>query len=397
MLNLVDSLQVLLSQPNEQAYIGSVATVVRSLGSVARPIGTSMLVTPSKQVRGTISNGCIEATVIEASLEAIKNGKSRWLNFGCNDLNNDDAKLSCGGSLEVFIAPICNKSSSQAHRSISNLNVNTIEILANVDYRSPIALIRRIDSGHNEALVITDFQKLQVGLGRTDLAQMLESESLVDKIMDQLKLLIHNGKSDMFLIPKKVELDDEPIKLFVESRLSPARFIIFGANDFSAALLLFAKQLGYRVTLCEMNPALYQQPCFEIADEIVTTSPYQYLTTEAERSRLDKRSVICVLNYDLNFDTLLLKKALDLEVGYLGAMGSRHRHAQRVKNLRAIGTSPQQLIKLHSPIGLDLGAISPTEVAVSIVAEILTNCKDKSNIASLRNSSGPIHRSVSFD
>lgn len=185
--------------------------------------------------------------------------------------------------------------------------------------------------------------------------------------------------------------------LFVESRLRAPRFLIFGANDFSAALLPAAQLLGYRVTLCDARPAFARQQRFQNADEVVTSWPDRYLRAEAAAGRVDGRSVICVLTHDPKFDIPLLIAALELDVAFLGAMGSRRSDTQRTEALLAAGVPPTRLDRLHSPIGLDLGAVTAAEVAVSITAEILAVRANKESIGPLRHGAGPIHGAGSFD
>jgi xanthine dehydrogenase accessory factor len=194
--------------------------------------------------------------------------------------------------------------------------------------------------------------------------------------------------------PPREEEEPQPITLFVESRLPAARMLIFGANDFGAALLPAGQLLGYNVTLCDARPAFASQTRFAGADQVVTDWPHRYLEAEAAAGRLDSRAVVCVLTHDPKFDIPLLKAALRLNLSYVGAMGSRRSHRQRVDALVEAGTPAEYLERLHSPIGLDLGAVTPAEVAVSITAEIIaergTRAKT-SGFPSLRDSTGPIH------
>jgi xanthine dehydrogenase accessory factor len=187
-----------------------------------------------------------------------------------------------------------------------------------------------------------------------------------------------------------------PVTLLVESRLPPARLLIFGANDFGAALLPAAQLLGYHVTLCDARPAFAGQSRFAGADQVVTAWPHRYLAEEAAAGRIDARTVACVLTHDPKFDIPLLHTALGLDLAYVGAMGSRRSHRQRVDALLAAGVGPEDLSRLHSPIGLDLGAVTPAEVAVSITAELVASRSRSAGAsvlaASLKDGAGPIHR-----
>jgi xanthine dehydrogenase accessory factor len=149
------------------------------------------------------------------------------------------------------------------------------------------------------------------------------------------------------------------------------------------------------VTLCDARPAFAGQARFLAADHVVTDWPHRYLAAEAAAGRVDGRTVVCVLTHDPKFDIPLLETALGLGLAYVGAMGSRRSHRQRIDALLADGTPAEVLERLHSPIGLDLGAVTPAEVAVSITAEILASRVPASMAphpaSSLRDGSGPIH------
>jgi xanthine dehydrogenase accessory factor len=143
--------------------------------------------------------------------------------------------------------------------------------------------------------------------------------------------------------------------------------IVFGAVDFASALVRVGRFLGYRVTVCDARPVFATAARFPEADEVVVDWPHRYL----ERTRVDARTVLCVLTHDAKFDVPLLRRALRLPVAYVGAMGSRRTHLDRERRLREVGVTQAELARLRSPIGLDLGARTPEETAVSIAAELV--------------------------
>jgi len=167
---------------------------------------------------------------------------------------------------------------------------------------------------------------------------------------------------------------------------------VFGANDFGAALVPAAQLLGYHVTLCDARLAFAGQERFASAQEVVAEWPHRYLAAEAAAGRLDARTVVCVLTHDPKFDLPLLETALRLDLAYVGAMGSRRSHDQRMESLLASGVTPEEAARLHSPIGLDLGAVTPAEVAVSIAAELVASRSRSARGLSLKHGSGPIHQ-----
>jgi len=162
--------------------------------------------------------------------------------------------------------------------------------------------------------------------------------------------------------------------------------LIFGAVDFAAALSRAGSFLGYRVTVCDARPVFATPARLPHADEVVTDCPHRYLAA----TETDARTVVCVLTHDAKFDIPLLCLALTLPVGYVGAMGSRRTHERRVDLLREAGVSQDQLARLHSPIGLDIGALTPEETAISITSEIIAHT-NRGTGRPLSHSTGPIH------
>ncbi|OEV24113.1 XshC-Cox1-family protein, partial [Streptomyces nanshensis] len=158
-----------------------------------------------------------------------------------------------------------------------------------------------------------------------------------------------------------------PVTLLVESSVPAPRMLVFGAIDFAAALARIGKFLGYHVTVCDARPVFATPGRFPEADEVVVDWPHRYLDSQD----LDPRTVVCVLTHDAKFDVPLLERALRLPVAYVGAMGSRRTHLDRLERLREVGLTPLELAALRSPIGLDLGARTPEETALSIAAEIV--------------------------
>jgi xanthine dehydrogenase accessory factor len=164
--------------------------------------------------------------------------------------------------------------------------------------------------------------------------------------------------------------------------------LIFGAVDFTAALSRVAKILGYRVTVCDARPVFATTQRFPYADAVVVDWPHRLL--EKVGSELGPRDAICVLTHDPKFDVPAVIAALDTEVGYLGAMGSRRTTEDRSSRLRAEGVSDEQISRVLAPIGLDLGARTPEETAISICAEIIALRSGRA-APSLRSTSGDIH------
>jgi xanthine dehydrogenase accessory factor len=184
------------------------------------------------------------------------------------------------------------------------------------------------------------------------------------------------------------EARERAVEVFVESFAPPPRMIIFGAVDFTAALARAAKLLGYRVTVCDARAVFATPQRFPMADEVVNDWPHRYLVKVGEE--LGSRDAVCVLTHDHKFDVPAIIAALDTDAGYIGAMGSRRTHAERERRLRAEGVDDAGLERVMGPIGLDLGARTPEETAISICAEIIA-LRTGRTFGSLRDTDGPIH------
>ena len=394
----------------------AVATIVGTGGSVPRPMGTSMMVSENGEILGSLSGGCVEGAVVEAALEAMRDGGPRLESFGYSAEDAFAVGLTCGGELEVHIQPLGSESGEMALFDIAVSNEPTA-----------LALIRRLGGGGG--VVVVDDPVRFRAMESTQLARLVDDHpATLMAAAAQIESLLQGGRTGLVRLaapegcidgwvtaerlaaPPREEEEPQPITLFVESRLPAARMLIFGANDFGAALLPAGQLLGYNVTLCDARPAFAQQTRFAGADQVVTDWPHRYLEAEAAAGRIDARTVVCVLTHDPKFDIPLLETALRLNLAYVGAMGSRRSHRQRVEALLEAGTPAEALGRLHSPIGLDLGAVTPAEVAVSITAEIIaergardhkvtirkatghkTTSRAATGFPSLKDSTGPIH------
>ena len=184
------------------------------------------------------------------------------------------------------------------------------------------------------------------------------------------------------------EARERAVAVFIESFAPPPRMIIFGAVDFTAALAGAAKLLGYRVTVCDARAVFATPQRFPMADEVVNDWPHRHLAKVGEE--LGPRDAVCVLTHDHKFDVPAITAALETSVGYIGAMGSRRTHRDRLQRLTDAGVNERALTRVMAPIGLDLGARTPQETAVSICAEIIA-LRTGRTVSSLRDTDGPIH------
>ncbi len=181
----------------------------------------------------------------------------------------------------------------------------------------------------------------------------------------------------------------DEVSVFIESFAAPPRMLIFGAVDFTAALARVSKFLGYRVTVCDARPVFATKQRFPFADDVVVDWPDRLL--DAVGASLGERDAVAVLTHDNKFDIPAITSALRTDVGYIGVMGSRRTHDDRTKRLRDVGVTDEQLERLRSPLGLDLGGRTPEETAISIVSEIIA-LRTGREVPALRDADGPIHR-----
>ncbi|MET8751521.1 XdhC/CoxI family protein [Streptomyces sp. NPDC004667] len=356
----------------EQGRDFAVATVVAVGGSAPRQPGAALAVDGEGTAIGSVSGGCVEGAVYELCRQALEDGETVLERFGYSDDDAFAVGLTCGGIIDILITPVPVGSPRR-------------EVLARAlaaAAHGGTAAVARIAEGPAElmgrALLVQADGSYDGGFG---------GHPLLDRtIAGEARAMLDAGRTGVLEIGADGRLCGEPLKVLVESSVPPPRMIVFGAIDFASALVRIGKFLGYRVTLCDARPVFATRNRFPDADEIVVDWPHRYL----EGTEVDGRTVLCVLTHDAKFDVPLLELALKLPVAYIGAMGSRRTHEDRNERLRAVGVTELELARLRSPIGLDLGARSPEETALSIAAEIVANRRGGTGV-SLTGAHIPIH------
>ena len=255
----------------------------------------------------------------------------------------------------------------------------------------PVALLTVVDGPNTGAtfLVAPDQDKIETlgSLGDNELDRVASRDALGE--LEAGRTSVRNYGPSGQVTPE--DLQDTPIvRVFVESFSPPPQMIIFGAVDFTAALARVAKVLGYYVLVCDAREVFATKRRFPMADEVLVTWPTPVLTDRGPN--LGARDAICILTHDPKFDVPAIQGSLATSVGYIGVMGSRKTHAKRLERLAEVGISkPQDLARLMSPIGLDIGSRTPEETAISICAEIIGKRVGRI-VPSLSNSDGPIHK-----
>ncbi|MGW1767570.1 XdhC family protein [Streptomyces sp. NPDC002073] len=360
----------------EQGRDFAVATVVAVGGSAPRQPGAALAVDADGTAIGSVSGGCVEGAVYDLCRQALDDGESVLERFGYSDDDAFAVGLTCGGIIDILVTPVRAGASGRA----------VFEAALAAAAQGEPAAVARIAAGPAElmgrAVLVRAEGPYEGGLGG--------HPELDRTVAEEARAMLDAGKTGVLEIGADGRLCGEPLTILVESSVPAPRMIVFGAIDFASALVRIGKYLGYHVTLCDARPVFATRARFPDADEIVVDWPHRYLAGTA----VDGRTVLCVLTHDAKFDVPLLELALRLPVAYVGAMGSRRTHEDRNKRLREVGVTELELARLRSPIGLDLGARSPEETALSIAAEIVANRRGGSG-SSLTGAHTPIHHDAS--
>ncbi|WP_048700239.1 XdhC family protein [Nostocoides australiense] len=333
------------------------ATVVATFRSAPRQPGASMLVGPEGQAVGSVSGGCVEGAVYELAQTVMATGAPVLQRYGVSDDDAFTVGLTCGGILDLFIEDV-------SRRTFPELG----EVAADIAAERPVAVATVVE--HPDPVLIGC--RLVVHPEGGAVSGTLGSERADAALIDDVRGLLGAGRTETLTYGPDGERRGEGLRVFVASYAPRMRMLVFGAIDFAAAVARVGSFLGYAVTVCDARPVFATASRFPEADEVVVQWPHKYLAQEVAAGRIDQRTVICVLTHDPKFDVPVLEIALRLpEVGYVGAMGSRRTHEDRTRRLLDAGLTAEELSRLASPIGLDLGARTPEETAVSIAAEII--------------------------
>lgn len=293
------------------------ATVVETWGSAPRPVGSQLAIAGDGEMAGSVSGGCVEGSVIVAAMDALQDGKPRMLEFGVSDDSAFAVGLACGGQIHVMIEPV---GAVLPEAMLADL----VAARAN---RVPIAY-------------------------------------LIDPVAQTRKLVEASAYPDRFITDKSgFEAD-----VFIAIHNPPLKLIVVGAVHIAQDLLVMARLAGYAPVLVDPRSTFGSKARFP-DEQIIEDWPDEALIAQG----LDARSAVVTLSHDPKIDDPALITALGSDVFYIGALGSRRTHAKRVARLREAGITPKQLHRIHAPVGLDIGSISPAEIAISIMAQI-TQC-----------------------
>jgi xanthine dehydrogenase accessory factor len=330
--------------------------------------GAALAVSSSGAVSGSISGGCVEPALCEEAAALFSSGGSTRVAYGIADDDAFGVGLTCGGTIEVFL---------------TFLDAASIAILR--------ALADALDTGERCVLGAVVGEE---GAGRLALVYGEERHSTIEDIglreavLRDAQAMVETGTTGLRRYGAHGGRRPDDVEVFVRAFATPPDMLIFGAIDFAAALARVGRFMGYRVTVCDARPVFATPERLPDADRVIARWPHEFLA----ETPVDASTVICVLTHDPKFDVPLLQTALGTPAGYIGAMGSRRTHEDRVRRLLDLGFDAGVVARISGPIGLDLGARSPEEVAVAIAAEIIA-LRNGASAQRLTERPGPIHLS----
>ncbi|WP_423462170.1 XdhC family protein [Promicromonospora sp. MS192] len=355
------------------------ATVTGVAGSAPRQPGSSLVVDADGAVLGNVSGGCVDAAVHEACQEMLAGDHApQTLRFGYSDADAIGVGLTCGGTIELLLRHHDPAAGPAAERELGPALADAADGRA----VAVATVVHGPDAHLGRTIVVRPGRPPQGSLG----------DELLDRVAEARAAdLLHAGQTGTVEVGVADSYCREPMTLLVESSAPPPRMLVFGAIDHAAALARLGTFLGYRTTVCDARATFATPERFPDA-EVVVDWPHRYLQAQADAGLLDARTVVCVLTHDPRFDLPLLTAALRMPVAYVGAMGSHRTHEERLARLRDAGLTSGELDRLHSPIGLDLGARTPHETALSIAAEIVAH--RHGGTGAPLSTGVPIHRSA---
>lgn len=313
----------------------ALATVIGTWGSSPRPVGSQLAIDGDGAFVGSVSGGCIEGAVIGEALQTIKDGKVRTLDFGVSDEQAWEVGLACGGNIKIFVEQAADKAT-----------------LARLQNERPIAQVTDLKTGAYAIVTLSE------AAGSLKLSDAVIARAR-DTIRDDVSRTVEDGGTDYF------------IRVFN----TPLRLLVVGAVHISQALVPMAQLAGYAVTVVDPRGAFATKERFP-----GVTLSEDWTDDALTKFKPDARTAIVTLTHDPKLDDPALQVALTSNAFYIGALGSSRTHAKRVARLKEGGLTDAQIARIGSPVGLDIGAKSPAEIAISILAEIVAAKHGKAKV-----------------
>jgi xanthine dehydrogenase accessory factor len=326
----------------EQGQPVALATVTSTWGSAPRQPGAKLALTAAGQIAGSVSGGCVESEVVAQGQDVLASGKPRLLHFGVADETAWSVGLACGGKLEVFVAPLAP------------------DLLATVQgwlaAERPGAVVTVVAGP-------TDLVGQQLLLDGSNQPGGILGAGVDEAAGAAARAALASGHSERIVL----ESAQGPLTLFIDVVLPPLTLLAIGGGHVTIALTQLAAVAGYRTIVVDPRRAFASAERFPHVDRLISAWPRQAL----QEIRITPATAVALLSHDPKIDDPALEAALASDAFYVGALGSRRTHEQRQARLLAAGLSEAALARIHAPIGLDLGAQSPEEVALAVMAEIV--------------------------
>lgn len=343
------------------------ATLVEAIGSAPLDPGAQMLVDDRTNIEGSVTGGCVEGALVEEAQRILGGEGAKVVTYGVSDEEAAGVGLMCGGTVRVFV---------HEHRDDALDALDAVAGARAAD--EPVAVATLLDGDQAGAKMAILGARAVGGLGVTELLDRSVQRDARGQLDEGISRLRRYGAGG--------EVMGADLAVYIQAFSTHPRMVIFGAIDFSAEMAKVASEIGYRVTICDARGPFVKSPRFSRAAEVVVEWPDRYLEAED----LSERDVILVFTHDAKFDEPALIGALATDAGYIGALGSRKTQARRVERLRDAGLDEEAIARVHAPCGLDIGARTPPETVVSILAEVIAVRTGRAG-ESLRDTSGPIH------
>ncbi len=319
----------------------ALATVIHTWGSAPRRAGAKMALTKSGKIAGSVSGGCVESAVFEAGVQALKSGQPQLLKFGVADETAWQVGLACGGQIEVFVQAL----------DPSYFELWKTRLLSNRPF-SVANLIGGPGDLLGKAMLVSP-DEVQLGL----------EKGLDPALIEKSRAALADGRS------QNVELawEPEPVQVFIEVEKPTPTLIMVGGVHIAVALTALAKTLGFQTLVIDPRRAFGNAARFPDVDRLIQSWPEEAFS----QVEVTSGDAVVMLTHDPKIDDPALKRVLNGPAFYVGALGSRTTHEKRKRRLLADGVTPAQLERIHAPIGLEIGAESPEEIALAIMAEIV--------------------------
>jgi xanthine dehydrogenase accessory factor len=330
---------------------------------------------PDGRIVGNVSGGCVEPAVVQLATEVLATGRPERVQFGYSDDEALAVGLTCGGEVDVLI------------RRVDADALPLAPLARALDADRPAALVTVMTAPGDPGLVgrslIVTADGVHGALAGSDLGRVLTLEG---------RAALGTGGVSVRRLGRSGERMGDEVAVLIESFMERPRLVVFGAIDYASAVATIGRFLGFHVTVCDARSAFATSERFPDADEVIVDWPHRYLAG----IELDARSAVCVLTHDPKFDVPAIMEALRTPAAYIGVMGSRRTHHERLARLREAGVPESDLARLRSPIGLALGGRSPQETAIAIGAELVMLRNGASGLP-LRDTEGPIHPEASSE